>query len=185
MSDQAKDIRAKQAVGGTDTKAGIPVWPLMLSVLLSVAVAVAGVVAVVFWLARSGRLPLGGIPKAQSAVQSVPVKTHLVALEPLLVNLSDEGGHSYLRVALTLRVQDPPSVKGAPKEEVAKGKPVNEFEAAERDVALGVMGRENGIALLAADGKERLKEELRVALAERLPEVKVADILFTEFLVQR
>jgi flagellar FliL protein len=48
-----------------------------------------------------------------------------------------------------------------------------------------VIGGESGVKLLEAGGKEHLKDDLRKALAQRVPEVKVADILFTEFLVQQ
>lgn len=159
---------------------------MMLAAVAAGVIAVAGCGGVVVWLAKSGKLNLGaGVPKVEAATIAAAPKTHLVALDPLLVNLADAGGHSYLRVGLTLRVEDKPPVKGAKAEEPAKGKPVNEFEADERDAALAVMGRENAAQLLQPEGKDRLKTELRAALAEHVKEVKVTDVLFTEFLVQQ
>ncbi len=159
---------------------------MMLAMLAAGVIAVAGCGGVLWWLAKSGKLGMPtGVPKVEAATVPEPPKTHLVALEPLLVNLADDGGHSYLRVGMSLRVEDKPPVKGAKAEEPGKGKPVNEFEADERDAALTVMGRETAAELLAPDGKEQLKKALQVALKQRVSEVKVQDVLFTEFLVQR
>jgi flagellar protein FliL len=38
---------------------------------------------------------------------------------------------------------------------------------------------------LAVQGKEQLKTELKAAIAQRNPELKVTEVFFTEFLVQR
>ena len=113
--------------------------------------------------------------------------TKLVPLDPLLVNLADADGHGYLRVSLTLKVEDGPPAKGAkPKEDKeGKGAAKNEFDAEERDAALELLGRETGADLLAPDGKEKLKRDLEAMLKVRVPEVKVMDVLITEFLVQR
>jgi flagellar FliL protein len=54
-----------------------------------------------------------------------------------------------------------------------------------RDTVLMVVGHQTAEGLLALDGKERLKAELKTALAEHNPELKVVDIHFTDFLVQR
>ena len=179
MGDDAKkEVVAKASGPG--------MMSMMLAMLVAGVIAVAGCGGVVVWLAKSGKLGLPtGVPKVEAATKPEPPKTHLVALEPLLVNLADDGGHSYLRVGLSLRVEDKAPVKGAKAEEPAKGKPVNEFEADERDAALGVMGRKTTTELLAPDGKEELKQALRAALTQRVPEIKVQDVLFTEFLVQR
>jgi flagellar protein FliL len=103
------------------------------------------------------------------------------------VNLADAGGSSYLRVALTLRVADVIDKKGA-KATGEKGKDVRGAEdavAAVRDTGLTVLGRQTADGLLAADGKEHLKTELKVALAQHNADLKVKDVFFTDFLVQR
>jgi flagellar FliL protein len=110
-----------------------------------------------------------------------------VVLEPLLVNLADAGGSSYLRVSLTLRVSDMTDTKGAKaNDEKSKAdKSADDAVAAVRDTVLTVLGRQTADGLLAVDGKEHLKSELKAALGERNSDLKVKDVFFTDFLVQR
>jgi flagellar basal body-associated protein FliL len=54
-----------------------------------------------------------------------------------------------------------------------------------RDTILGVLSTWRSDALLAPDGKQKLKQELVHALRERAPELGVEEIYFTDFLVQR
>ena len=113
--------------------------------------------------------------------------THAMVLEPLLVNLADAGGSSYLRVALTLRVADVADKKGAKAsdEKSKNDKGAEDAVAAVRDTVLTVLGRQTADGLLATDGKEHLKTELKAALAEHNADLKVKDVFFTDFLVQR
>ena len=140
---------------------------------------------VMYYLARAGKLPLQHFGAAAVRTEPiVPVATHAIVLEPLLVNLADAGGASYLRVALTLRVADAAAKKDAkPKEE--KSKDGDDAVAAVRDTTLMVLGRQTADGLLAPDGKEKLKAELKLALAKHNADLKVTDIFFTDFLVQR
>jgi flagellar FliL protein len=110
-----------------------------------------------------------------------------VALEPLLVNLSDAGGSSYLRVAMTLRVADVAEKKGAKAkgEKDKEEKSSDEAIAAVRDTVLTVLGRQTADDLLAADGKDHLKLALKAGFAEHNADLKVIDVFFTDFLVQR
>ncbi len=158
----------------------------MLTVLVAVVAAVGLCAGAAFWLIRSNRLPgLSSAAKVDAAAKPASPSMHLVPLEPLLVNLADPDGHAYLRVSLTLRVLDQPLIKGEKAVEApGKGKPVNEFEAAERDAALSVLGQETSDSLLAPSGKERLKQRLLGGFAQNVPEIKVQEILLTEFLVQ-
>ena len=163
----------------------MPIVPLMVSVVAAVMVATGVLGGAGWWMVKSGRLPVAQGAVRVEAVKAEEAKTKLVALDPLLVNLADSGGRSYLRVAMTLRVQDPALLKGETPKEAEKGKPVNENEAAMRDAALEVLGKQTSADLLAVGGKERLKAELHGAMERRVPEAKVMDVLFTEFLVQQ
>jgi flagellar protein FliL len=176
------------AVGGASGTANVPFVPLIIAVVVAAAISVAVVGGGAYWLARSGRLSLPATALAATKAESSgPVATHAMVLEPLVVNLADADGKAYLRVAVTLRVVDADDKKEAKtKEEQPKGSQGDdEDQAAVRDTLLTVLGRDSSDALLAADGKQHVKEELKAALTEHASGVKVADIFFTEFLVQR
>ena len=162
----------------------MPVVPLLIAVVLGVVIATLGVGGIVYFLARTGRLLMPSSAKVEPVVSTT---THAMILEPLLVNLADGGGNAYLRVGLTLRVADAvDKSKDKPKEEKsADNKSAKDADAAVRDTALAVLGRQTSEDLLAVDGKERLKAELKSAIAEHNRELKVVDLFFTEFLVQR
>jgi flagellar FliL protein len=166
--------------------AKLPIVPLLIAVVTGVVFSTLAVGAFVYYLAHAGRLPMQG-GAAQKTEPLVLAATHAMVLEPLLVNLTDGGGSSYLRVALTLRVSDVADKKSA-KTSDEKGKDDKRTEdamAAVRDTVLTVLGRQTADGLLAADGKEHLKAELKAALAEHNADLKVKDIFFTDFLVQR
>ncbi len=161
---------------------------MLLAVITGVAIAAIGIGCAVYYLARTGRLPVQAAA-ARKTEAVVPVTTHAMVLEPLLVNLADAGGSSYLRVALTLRVADASDKTGAQTKGGGKSKDdktaSDESAAAVRDTVLTVLGRQTADGLLAADGKEHLKYALKTALAEHNADLKVLDIYFTDFLVQR
>ena len=75
--------------------------------------------------------------------------------------------------------------KNGAKPKEGKGGKDADTAAAVRDTALTVLGRQTSDGLLSVDGKERLKAELKAAMAEHNAELKVTDLFFTEFLVQR
>jgi flagellar FliL protein len=174
------------AAAAAPVAAKFPLIPLLIAVALGVVVATLGVGGVVYYLVRTGRLPgrEGAVHREEAAA---PTATHAMVLDPLLVNLADAGGSSYLRIAMTLRVADAAEGKDAkPKEEKPKdGKENSDAVASVRDTMLTVLGQETADRLLAVDGKEELKTELKTALAEHNADLKVMDVFFTDFLVQR
>jgi flagellar FliL protein len=165
--------------------AKFPLVPMLLAVVAGVVVAALGLGGCLYYLARTGRLPAQRAA-VQKAEATVPVTMRNIVLEPLLVNLSDAGGSSYLRVALTLRVADVADRKAAAKSEKSEGdKGVDDAIPEVRDTVLSVLGRQTAEELLSADGKENLKAELKTALAKHNSDLKLTDVFFTDFLVQR
>jgi flagellar FliL protein len=160
---------------------------MLLAVVAGVVIATAGIGGVAYYLMRTGRFPApGGTSGKAEAV--TPAPTHAMVLEPLLVNLADAGGSSYLRVALTLRMADASDKKGSQAKDGKNKDDKNasdEAAASVRDTVLTVLGRQTADGLLANDGKEHLKSALKAALAEHNADLKVMDIYFTDFLVQR
>ncbi|WP_161571004.1 flagellar basal body-associated FliL family protein [Granulicella sibirica] len=163
---------------------------MIAAMVVSVVIGAGTVGGAMFYMLKTGKIGGGSaaITKVE-AHEAVAPKTHAIALEPILVNLADPGGRAYLRLGLTLRVMDDEPVKGEkPKEEkVEKGVPKgpSEAETAVRDTVLTVLGQQTADGLLEPEGKEALKDKLRVALAAHNPTLKVTDLFFSEFLVQR
>jgi flagellar FliL protein len=170
----------------TAVEAKFPLVPFLIAVVAGVVIAAAGVGGGLFYLIRTGRLPgrEGSARRADAAPPAAP--THVMVLDPLLVNLADAGGSSYLKIAMTLRIADAGDGKDTKvKEEKPQERGANDLTAPVRDTLLTVLGRQTAEGLLAGDGKEKLKDELKRAFAEHNADLKVADVFFTDFLVQR
>jgi len=97
-------------------------------------------------------------------------------LEPFVVNLTDPEENRFLRVGIDLGLEKPLA---------GKGKEGDVPIARIRDCILCVLSTWRSDALLAIDGKQRLKDEILRALQERVPELGAKEVYFTEFLVQR
>jgi len=97
-----------------------------------------------------------------------------LGLETFVVNLTGSGQHAYLRVGITLGL--------------AHALPHNRPDAVPtalvRDTILAVLAAARPEDLLKLEGKRQLKDELLKALRERVPQLAVENVYFTEFLVQ-
>jgi flagellar FliL protein len=110
---------------------------------------------------------------------SVPTVKGVMHLEGFVVNLADPEGSSFLRVGIDLGLENPLPSKGE------NGEGAGASTARVRDAVLGVLTTWRSDALLAPDGKQKLKADLLHAFHDRVPELGVREIYFTDFLVQR
>lgn len=119
-----------------------------------------------FWTSRRNQA-------VANAGEGTRVKTYL-HLETFVLNLEDPEQRSYLRIGIDLGLKkEPGSGENAPS------------VAAVRDTILGVLALAKPDELITAQGKAKLKENLLYALQERLPDSGIAEVYFTEFLIQR
>jgi len=100
-------------------------------------------------------------------------------LEPFVVNLADPEETRFLRVGIDLGLENPLSAKEG------KGGNAEVPTARIRDCILAALSTWHSDALMAPEGKEKLKDELVRALRERAPDLGVKEVYFTDFLVQR
>lgn len=97
----------------------------------------------------------------------------VIHLDSFIVNLADQDEVTYLRAAIDLGVDRMPGAK--------EGVPTAQL----RDTIIGVLATRKSDELLTPEGKQKLKDDLIAALNDRVPEVGVREIYFTDFLVQR
>jgi flagellar basal body-associated protein FliL len=107
-----------------------------------------------------------------SSGAKVEVKSTL-HLETFVLNLAGPDQRSYLRVGIDLGLG----------RELGKGE--NAPIARVRDTILSVLGQFQVGDLQDEKGKAKLKTDLLRALQERLPELAVEEVYFTELLIQR
>ncbi len=100
-------------------------------------------------------------------------------LDPFVVNVADTEENRFLRVEIDLGLGNPLSAKGGQRGDGEA--PIPRI----RDCILSVLSTWRSDALLAPEGKKKLKEEIIRTLQDRVPELGVKEVYFTEFLVQR
>lgn len=180
------DTATTESVTPIQSKVGLGVIlvPVLLSTVLTLGVMGGGG----FYLIRSGKLGAtaqGSVtqPAVAPIIVVAPPASHVLALEPMIVNLSDANGRAYLRASVSLRIKD--EEKSEKQQEKKDSKAVDAVATELRDTTLAVLSRQTSDGLLLPDGREALKQALEREYKERNTEIPVFEIYFTDFLVQR
>jgi flagellar protein FliL len=132
-----------------------------------------GVVVLLVVLAGVG-IWFGATRSTESAPEGTTKIRSTLHLETFVLNLADTDQRSYLRVGIDLGLNR----EAKHGEELA---PVGQV----RDTILGALAEAKVNDLMTAAGKVKLKENLLHALQERVPQLGVEEVYFTEFLIQR
>jgi flagellar protein FliL len=141
--------------------------PLVLVLGIVVAMGAAGGGA--FWYAR----------RSAPAAEAVHVKAPehgILAFEPFVVNLADPGASRFLRTTVQLVVGNEAEA------EHVKKVPVVMMQA--RGAILELLTVQTSDVLVTPDGKTQLKKAIAERVTPALENVKVVDVLFSDFVVQ-
>jgi flagellar protein FliL len=143
---------------------------LKILLLLLVAVAAGGGGAYYYFLKAA---PLQA---KEAKPEPPPPPTGIIALEPFVVNLADTGATRFLRVTLSLVVQEEEQAKELEEHAIEK--------ARVRSSILELLAEQQSEALATPAGKDELKKALTERIAHAAHELKVKDVLFSEFVIQ-
>ena len=105
-----------------------------------------------------------------------PAPTRVLAMDPFVVNLADGGGTRFLRVNLSLVVEDNESAREIVEKEVVR--------AQIRSALLERLALETADQLVTPEGKKELKKAVAEQATHSAHGLKVSDVLFSEFVVQ-
>ena len=103
-------------------------------------------------------------------------KSAVVPLEPFVVNLADADVARYLRIKISLMVDDKSKVKEIEENQALQLKV--------RDVILQTLTRKTSHDLINDDGKKKLRKEIQDEVGPFFKEPKLNDVMFTEFVIQ-
>lgn len=112
----------------------------------------------------------------EAAEPEPPPPTGIVALEPFVVNLADTGATRFLRVTLSLVVPDEVQAKEIEEHAIEK--------ARVRSAILELLAEQHAEKLVTPEGKEELKKTIAERIQHAAHELKVVDVLFSEFVIQ-
>jgi len=103
-------------------------------------------------------------------------KSAVVPLEPFVVNLADADVARYLRIKISLMVDDKSKVKEVEENQALQLKV--------RDVILQTLTKKTSQDLIHDEGKKKLRKEIQDEVGPFFKAPKLNDVMFTEFVIQ-
>ena len=175
MAELPGDGKLKAAVARSPKKSKMSLGLVAIALVVCLALGAAG------YFLKTRRARASGKKAAKSQVTSKPQQAAPVAmlsLEPFVVNLADPDHSSFLRLQVSLGLN-----KDLPK---ASGEGADSPWTPEvRDTILSVVTTWQSSQLSTEEGKAKLKEQLLGAIQRRIPQLGVAQVYFTDFLIQQ
>lgn len=120
----------------------------------------------------------------------VPGEGVMVNMSTKIINLVDPTGHRYIRLTIVAEfAPDNAEYESMPEEE--KHAYLTEFQDKLNarmpimdDTVITLLSTKTYDELYTAEGKERLRAEIMTSLSQKLPDMHLLSIYFTEFVVQ-
>jgi flagellar FliL protein len=143
------------------------VWLAPLVLLL------AGVPAGAYWWQRAKAANSSGGATAEAAK---PDHSGVLPLDPFTVNLADKDSPRFLRITMSLVIEDGEAIEEQRKNAVK--------QARLRSELLELLTQQTADHLTSTEGKTELKHAIAQRASTTLQPLKVTDVLFADFVVQ-
>ena len=133
--------------------------------------------ALPYFKAKNGEVPgAEGEAEAAAPAEESPQREEVkatLALDPFLVNLADKEEIRFVKTTLQFGLAEEPD------EEVSKM-----TIAAMRDSIITLLTSKTAEEILTAQGKDKLREQIRARMNAISPEMKVVEVYIVDFVVQ-
>ena len=176
---EEKAVETKEAQASP--KGGFPLGKILLVVVLALVSSAAG--GVLSFVLIKQALPVQAAKAAdkpekaeQEKFAELLEKSAVLPLEPFVVNLADTDAARYLRIKISLMVDDKTKLKDVAENQALQLKV--------RDVILESLTAKRSQDLINAEGKNKLRHELQEKVAVYFRAPKLVDVVFTEFVIQ-
>ena len=164
-------------------KGGLAIGKMLMVVGLAFAASAAGGVVSFILISKTTTL---GAPAAvahedpqqeeSEKIAEILEKGAVLPLEPFVVNLADVEAARYLRIKITLMIDDKAKLSHV-VENLALQQKV-------RDVILQTLSGKTSKDLINEAGKNKLRQELQEKVSVYFHDPKLLEIMFTEFVIQ-
>ena len=153
-----------------EKKAGFPFLAIAIVALFCGAGGAAGVI---FLMPAPAPVEADAASAESAQPEVAPFSERVLALDPFVVNVGDEGYPRYLKLTLAFEVDSPESL-------VSLEGRVPQV----RDMTILLLSSKRLSELADFEGKALLKEDLRERVGGLLESGSVESVMFTEFVVQ-
>jgi flagellar protein FliL len=161
---------------------GSSIGKMLMIVLLALASSAGG--GVVSWVlisktmipqAAAGGHSADGQEDAEKVAEMLE-KSAVLPLETFVVNLADADAARYLRIKISLMVDD--------KSKIAELQENQALQLKVRDVILQSLTAKTSQELINENGKNKLRHEIQEKVTVYFHNPKLVDVMFTEFVIQ-
>ena len=152
---------------------------IALVVVIALVSSIGGSVISWFLISKTMLKAEAKAPEADKKVDEVAQaieKGGAIALEPFVVNLADTAAPRYLRIKISLMIDDATKLKELTDNSALQLKL--------RDVILQTLTGKTSADLITDEGKKQLRSEIQSKIAGYFKKPKLVDVMFSEFVIQ-
>lgn len=148
-------------------------FPWIAIALVALFCGAGGAAGVIFLSPAPAAGPAASQSEQSAEAEIAPFNKRVLALDPFVVNVGDEGYPRYLKLTLAFEVDSPESLAS-----------LQTRVPQVRDMTILLLSSKRLSELADFEGKALLKEDLRERVGGLLESGSVESVMFTEFVVQ-